>query len=840
MQAQDKMIGRSPRLFVVSHTHWDREWYLPLSKFRVYLTGTLDLLLDLLRSDEYRHFMLDGQTIILEDYVGVKPDREKELRRRIKEGRISIGPWYVQPDEFLVSGEALIRNLLIGDRIGKRFGGTMRIGYLPDSFGHIAQLPQLLRGFGIDTFIAMRGMGNEEVPVEFWWRGLDGSRVLAIHLRHTYCNAGWLPPDLEGAAERIKRAVEDLTPHCSTSSVLLMNGCDHFPPMPMIPQIIERLRRDGHEAMHASLGEYVEAVKRDLSGAPEVGGELRGARYMPILPNVLSTRYEIKRENAETEYELRFAEFLAILASMRGRGYPTALMELAWKYHIQNHAHDSICGCSCDEVYRDVRARYGWAKEIARTVEGESVRGIVNGNDDGIVVFNPLSWRGKRVVRVDPVPIDRALVDGDGGRVRPTQEGVFIADPPACGWASYELTSAPAGTTASTPTSANMIENQWARVEALPDGFRVFDKVGDQMITVSIEDDGDRGDEYNYSPVSSSTPVSSSAPSVIVESAMGVEGGVFSSLTLRGKLVVPRSLREDRGGRNSGMVKMPITTKATLYKGIKRVEFETEIDNRARDYRIRARFSSDIEVVGSKADTPYGIVRRGMAIPDGEGWAERPTRFYPKQLFVEVSDDMGGGFMVAAPCLYEYEPLGDGVAVTLLRSVGWLWRDDLPERKSDMGIDVETPDAQCIGTHRFKYALILDRSYHHVLEYAVPCKTAWGTASKERYSLLKIEPKELIMTALKRSEDDDGIIIRLYNPTANPLSGRIELDAKVKAMVRDAWIVDLKEEIIGPADLGKLALGPFKIGTLKFVLDEKEKWRMVKPMPPVRTFRTEG
>ena len=166
-----------PTLHVVSHTHWDREWYLTFQQFRFRLTRLVEALLEILGSDPgYRHFTLDGQAAVLEDVVDVRPDLEEPLRRHVREGRILIGPWFVLPDEFLVSPEALVRNLLLGDRICRAWGAKMDVGYLPDPFGHISQLPQLLRGFGIETAVFARGAGD--MPVEFRWAAPDGTPVL--------------------------------------------------------------------------------------------------------------------------------------------------------------------------------------------------------------------------------------------------------------------------------------------------------------------------------------------------------------------------------------------------------------------------------------------------------------------------------------------------------------------------------------------------------------------------------------------------------------------------------------------------------------------------------------
>jgi mannosylglycerate hydrolase len=221
-----------PTLHLVSHTHWDREWYLTFQQFRFKLVNLVDDLLHLMETDlNYKRFMLDGQTIILNDYLQIRPEREAELRLLIQEGRLLIGPWYVLPDEFLVSSEAIVRNLLEGMRISQHFGPRMKVGYIPDPFGHIGQMPQILVGFGIQTACLRRGLDDQ--PCELWWHAPDGTSILLAYLRDGYDNAAALPvSDLEAFVDGIKKIYRSLSHHCATSHVLLMQGTDHMFPQP--------------------------------------------------------------------------------------------------------------------------------------------------------------------------------------------------------------------------------------------------------------------------------------------------------------------------------------------------------------------------------------------------------------------------------------------------------------------------------------------------------------------------------------------------------------------------------------------------------------------------------
>jgi mannosylglycerate hydrolase len=362
---------------IVSHTHWDREWYLSYEQFRLRLVGLIDRLLDMMESQpDYRYFHLDGQTIVLEDYLEMRPEQEPRLRKLIADGRILVGPWYDMPDEFLVSGESIVRNLALGHRIARRFGTPMPVGYLPDLFGHIGQMPQLLRQFGLDNAILWRGFGGPRA--EYWWEGPDGSRVLMMHLPPDgYCNATRVHLDPRRMVERATAAIEREQARTAVGQVLLMNGVDHVEPHPVIPDLARQLTKSlGSPVEHSTLPAYVDAV-RDAVSANGIGetldvirGELRGGEdYANLLPGVFSARTYIKQANARIQTLLeKRAEPLASFAAMLGAPYPGGELRYAWKTLLQNHPHDSICGCSIDAVHEENMTRFARVEQVARAV----------------------------------------------------------------------------------------------------------------------------------------------------------------------------------------------------------------------------------------------------------------------------------------------------------------------------------------------------------------------------------------------------------------------------------------------------------------------------------------
>lgn len=233
---------------LVPTTHWDREWYRTFQAFRARLVDTVDRVLELLDDDPGYRFLLDGQSIVPEDYVEIRPGRRASLERAVRDGRVAIGPWYVQPDSLIPTGETHVRNLLEGRRAGEAFGPVSEVAYTPDSFGHPTQFPQLFRGFGLTAFVYWRGNADEiiELPAEYAWEAPDGTRMLACHLWKGYFNAAGLPEDLDDAVDYLRKVVEELGARTEHERALLLAGVDH--------QLPEARTREVCEALAAATG----------------------------------------------------------------------------------------------------------------------------------------------------------------------------------------------------------------------------------------------------------------------------------------------------------------------------------------------------------------------------------------------------------------------------------------------------------------------------------------------------------------------------------------------------------------------------------------------------------
>jgi len=366
-----------PHLVLVPHTHWDREWYRTHEQFRARLVALLDSLLPLLEEDpEFRFFSLDGQTIVIDDYLAVRPEARPRIERLVRAGRLVIGPWTVLPDEWLVSGEALIRNLRLGLARGDTLGGAQRLGYVPDQFGHVGQLPQIFAGFGFESAVLWRGVGSDVCETLFLWEAPDGSRVYAGYLPNGYFNGQLLPAEAGALAARLSGEIERLAPFAKIPTLLLMNGSDHQTPQPRLPHILRDAigKLDGVTAEIGTLLGYMARARRETTGTfPLHRGELRSGLRAPLLPGCASARMPQKqRDFANDALLVRSLEPLsAWVAALGGKSDPGTI-EFAWRTALENHPHDSICGCSVDAVHRQMETRFDRVAEIA----GEAVERV--------------------------------------------------------------------------------------------------------------------------------------------------------------------------------------------------------------------------------------------------------------------------------------------------------------------------------------------------------------------------------------------------------------------------------------------------------------------------------
>jgi alpha-mannosidase len=456
-------------IHLVSHTHWDREWYLTFQQFRLKFIHLMDRLLEILNSDpNFKYFLLDGQTILLEDYLQVRPECEPDLIRFIENGRLLIGPWYVSPDEFLIAPESHIRNLLEGDKLCQKYGGKMLVGYLPDTFGHIGQMPQILQGFGIGTACLWRGL--DDLPCELIWQAPDGSNVQLANLRNSYSNAaGLTTSNPDKFINEILEQYASLSHYSNVGQILLMHGTDHMEPAVDLTTAVGTFQRKVEQISLtiSSLPLYFDAVRSRLTSLgdqiPIITGELRSSKHAALLQNVLSTRIWLKQRNHNCENELLkwveplnvWTSLLTVTHSARESVKNTILHDILtnrnsiirhnWKLLMQCHPHDSICGTSIDQVANEMRIRFDQVDQINHELVNQCLRKITDQIDtrladnllpsvdqqyimSTIVIFNPNDMAQTGLVnlnfKLDHPNSSFDIIDDQGNSLNNDQTGL--------------------------------------------------------------------------------------------------------------------------------------------------------------------------------------------------------------------------------------------------------------------------------------------------------------------------------------------------------------------------------------------------------------------------------
>ena len=736
-------------LYVVTHTHWDREWYHTEDRFRQRLVRLIDELLD----DPPESFLLDGQAILLDDYLAVRPERAAELSTLLRDGRLEAGPWYVLADNLIPSGEALVRNLLFGRETVRRLRGEPPpVLYCPDSFGHPAILPDLAAGFGCDVVILWRGFGGARSPASdvVRWRGMSGIKTLVYHLPPDGYEFGSSLPASD-ASDSWRRIAAVLEPRAMTGVALLLNGADHHARQRDHADAVRALAsvaeptRVHASSLRAAAHAIVDAA-RDVA-LPEIAGELRDSYgYTWTLQGTLGTRAAEKRRNAMAERTLvRDVEPWTLLAGAANDGATRALVVHAWRTLLQAHPHDTLCGTSIDAVANAFDARLASVEEQALGLRADSLRQITS-HDVEHARGNPADWKPAVLVR-NPVARARGgvveltlratvadiavgpgsatrqgarrkapawRVDGMPLQILSREERVELTESPraypdadlvlearAVGWTApmggYVVETRPqrSGASGDVPhpvvANATSLDNGRIRVEVSSDGrVSVEDRELGRRIddVIAFERARDVGDLY--------TPAirESLAPPQVRRVRLVHRG------PLRGEIVIEYRVPD----RTRGWCRVAIQLDANA----RAVRLVIAGDNRERDHRLRLRVSTGLAGATTLADAAFfPLVRTPLQISVADAEMEHVVSTAPLHRWIARFASSGGAVLVSDG-LAESESFADGsVAVTLVRAVGELSRADLPERPGHAGWPAPTPGAQCIGPYEARFALQL-------------------------------------------------------------------------------------------------------------------------------------
>jgi len=813
---------KSKKCLIVPHTHWDREWYVTFETFRARLVKMLDELIDICQKDPDFVFTLDGQTIVLDDYLEVRPEQRTTLGMLIKNQQILIGPWYTQCDTRLVSGESIVRNLLVGTTSAKEWGNVNMVGYLPDNFGNIGQLPQILAGFGINNFISARGV---DCPAnEFKFIGDDGTISIGVFQRFGYptYNLDRVLETLGNAVDKFQENINRLAEFEVSDTILLATGGDHCFPEAKLPGLVEEASKTmGVEMQIGGYHDYIARLEPILEQLPEVKGELNiaASRYLHA-SGVLACRMPVKRQNKRLEDKLVFyTEPLSLVSEqLTGKRYDANYIELAWKYLMQNHAHDSIYGCCIDEVFNDVNHRFFKVDEITGQVISNALNSIgvavapLKDEIKRVVVFNPLLFVRTEVVEMTIALSEKirnfAIIDANRKAISATIEKVpardtvqnslvekireyrisFQATVPAVGYQAFYIVQTSTRPHFYTPvtTVETEFENSYYQVKIAGDGsLSLFDKHNSKHFSNLgyFTDGGNTGDLFTYSPPPQDTVVNSldhNSQNLTILHSSNMMKRVKVELLLK----VPARLSGDKSKRVKATTSLPITLVYTFYKESRRIEVKCSFVNQAINHRLRVHFPVGEDVQSADAEAQFFNVRRKSG---SEGYPfiwDQPQGLHPAHGLIQAGNTPGISIMTGEVSQYEVTETNSEIILTLLLATG-KFREckNVSTRKKSWDRPLLTPDAQCLGSHTYHYSIITGNDItgrQQALCSRIPVKAECFTYEKGELpassSMLSIDNPEIRMSALKKHHTADSTVLRLYNPTSESLTAKLRFN----------------------------------------------------------------
>ena len=846
---------------IVSHTHWDREWYHPLERFRQRLVALIDEVLDD-PPREPESFLLDGQAIVVEDYLDVESDRFTELQKLLQGGRLEAGPWYVLADELIPSGEALVRNLLAGRRVLRKrvAASSPLVLYCPDSFGHPAALPSIAAGFGFPVIILWRGYGGARWPAgdTVRWVAPNGDSAVLYHLpRDGYEFGSHLSSEAPAARARWTRMLAELEPRSTTRVVLIPHGADHHARQaddrPAISALVDASGEDN--AHTSSLTAFANALGRAAATAalPAIKGELRDSYgYTWTLQGTFATRAHEKRLNAMVErLLLREAEPWGAMAASRTQLQRS--IEKAWMTVLSAHPHDTLCGCSIDHVADAMELRLRSARNEANGIRDDAITALI-GHDPVAARGGKERWTPIVVVR-NPAPRTRlgvAIIDveefvadvpvgpgsapkeitpatvakgkprvgalgplqvlskrleysrtesprhyPDNDLVSTTRVAAWVSNVPAYGLISHRIgptRAKPAACPDRVSVTKASLTNAKVSVTVDPAGV-VSLVVGSRRVAslFDIIDEADVGDLYTPAP----------RPKVYSVEFRGAR--VVHRGPLRGELALSYRVLASQ----PRLVSAELVIHVVLDAASDFVRLDVRGDNKVANRRLRLAMYGDVRDGRIVADAAFGPVeRKPLAVSPSEAAVEQPPPTAPLHRYVSRFVD-DAGFTLFSDGLAEYEARDDGsVTVTLVRGVGELSRNDLPERPGHAGWPVPTPGAQCIGPFEARFAILLhgartsetiDRIERTADDFLNPIV---GTTLRSALTIPdpvrgpQLEGVGLAFSTIKQSEDGEWTVLRCVNLTEARVAGRWTL-----AAVAEARLARLDETIISRLDV---------------------------------------
>jgi len=831
-------MSSKPTIYLTPHTHYDVVWAFNKEDYFLILLSILRKAVQMIREQDFR-FLIE-QTYPLEMLEHRNPQLYADVEELIAAGKIEIvDGQYLMPDPMTPGGEVLIREILVGKTYCReKFGVDVPVAWAADGFGLNAQLPQIYKKSGYRWLGFRRGLPRfiGSRVSEFMWEGLDGTQILSHWMPLGY-RAGLR---LDEWPESFKRLKELAT----TNQILMPCGSGGAIPQEDIPDRVKAWNAGNNGALMkmAVPGEFFEALEREAQEPVVYRGEMYSEDLESIFPDVSSSRVRLRLAIRDCEHELLCTEKAATLAMIEGRPYPTDLLAESWKKKLFLAMHDVVPGCGIDEIYDEAWEYIGtMLRELPRETH-RAVSHVMRGEGRGthIVVFNPNNWDAENWVEAevelgegwledpgvsqDGKPIRTEVLRSerwDDGSVRRATLG-FMARVPSLGCRTFALSEGKKANKNRMRVSDGEVESRYYRVRVDPNSgiVRVSDHDDTPLVTGNeVIIDEEIGDLYFHR--------SHLEEAIGSESGNGLRFGVFKPGTVdieRGPVRTqitftnafyclrwPYYLTEKYKPLLYRHKTVEITKRVILYDQNPRIDFETILDLEQPHVRIRLRFDTEMVAPKYVRQTQFGV----LDLPEER--TRQAGHKIPSLTWINSEEgDRGLAFLAQGVPINEIQ--GGEVYCTLLRSVSVLSSDGVS------GPLIPTPEAQELGRHTYKYSVLPYKGdwrkaciHRRAYETSQPLRALQVARRPQQtdWCRIRLEPECLVMSALKKAEADDAVIVRFFETTGQECRARLQ----VPEQFTRAHLVDLLERVEKPLEIeaGRLEMdvGPFEIVSVR-------------------------
>lgn len=813
------------KVHVIHHTHWDFEWYFTRDEALIQFVYHMDEVFEALKKQKVDYYLLDGQMSIIDDYLDAYPDKRSEISKWVRAGRLFIGPWYTQTDELIVTGESIVRNLSLGMKLANELGGSQNVGYLPDSFGQGADMPKIYNGMGIKDAVFWRGLPSDKTANrEFVWQSEDKSKVNVANIKDGYFVGVGLIED-----DDAENVMTTIVQGSSVEEIPFPVGGDQRYVDYNLKDRINFYNRQlkDYQLEESNYPKYFEALKQHEDDLDVVQGEFIDPSVSKIHRSIYSSRYDQKYLNDKVERRMIYqVEPLMAMAERIGIPYKKALLDKIWKLIVRNHAHDSAGGCNSDKTNRMIVERLVEADQLSYSVVDYLTRKITESDvkyaDNTITFFNTLPYsinkkvkfqlslqtpafdlffNGKKVeVDVQKITkeyhgqIKRDISSYDEKDYYYKLDCIANVEIPALQWTTLDIVKSSKKVTETEENEDQFIQDNYFKIN-FANGSLKLEDVEKHLIVddfMYIEDGGDEGDTYDYSPA-----YADQIYKLRFEDAKVISkaGNVASTMILTGAWLLPKDLESRAKNIRNQTVKYSLTIELN---NSGRIDSELKILNNTNDHRMRVITKTSVKSQSSYADTGFGYIERPVEDRNLKRWKEigyheEPTSLFPMIHHVNVhNSDLSVSFMSKG--IKEYQVVGDSfdnMALTLFRSVGFLGRPDLIRRpgvaSGNQFTYIPSPDSQLHQELHFKWSILVENDFDPARmakkfqEYAVsnPYYQAQDLNQftntlkyfvmhplEEKISsakLFELTDSRITFSSLTKGTDEDALLIRLVN-----------------------------------------------------------------------------